>query len=249
MASERQLLEEVSPWWGEHVHRYEVALKYLNTTDNILDIACGTGFGSDILARNTSGNVIGGDIAEDAVVECRKNWQRKNLSFEVLDGTALKYGDGYFDAVVSFETIEHTTQYKEMLQEFKRVITPKGVAVISTPNFLINSPGGVLINEFHTQEFVYEELKEILEEVFPFVEIFGQHYARYDNPTFKMKLIYWLETFLLQRGIRKIPMSIQDSIMQALIGKTLYPKSDDYEMITDVKVMKKCMTFFAICRK
>jgi 2-polyprenyl-3-methyl-5-hydroxy-6-metoxy-1,4-benzoquinol methylase len=249
MASERQLLEEVSPWWGEHIHRYDVALKYLNETDNILDIACGTGFGSDILARCSSGFVVGGDISVDAVQECRKNWNRKNLSFEVLDGTALKYADGHFDAVVSFETIEHTTQYKAMLQEFKRVIKPGGVAVISTPNFLINSPGGVLINEFHTQEFVYEELKTILEEIFPSVEIFGQHYSRYDKPSVKMQIGYCAETLLLQRGVRKLPIPIQDSIMQSLIGKPVYPEQDDYKMVTDIALIKKCKTFFAICRK
>ena len=69
MSSERQLLETNNPWWGEHVHRYNVVIPYLEPSDTILDIACGTGFGSDILAKYVKGQVVGGDIAKDAVDE------------------------------------------------------------------------------------------------------------------------------------------------------------------------------------
>lgn len=162
MASERQLLEKKSPWWGEHVHRYDVAVKQLKGNEKILDIACGTGFGSDILAQYTNNTVIGGDIVPEVVAECRETWHRPNLKFAVLDGTQLPYEDDYFDVIVSYETIEHTTQYMAMLQEFNRVLKPDGTAFISTPNFPINSPSGKVTNSYHKQEFTLDELDKIL---------------------------------------------------------------------------------------
>jgi ubiquinone/menaquinone biosynthesis C-methylase UbiE len=249
MSSERQLLEKKSPWWGEHVHRYDVAVKRLKGNEKILDIACGTGFGSDILAQYTKNTVIGGDIVPEVVAECRETWHRPNLKFEVLDGTKLPYEDGYFDVIVSYETIEHTTQYVEMLNEFNRVLKPNGTAFISTPNFPINSPSGKVTNPYHTQEFTYDELDKILRGAFKNVDITGQEYSRYRNASFGKNMASVIETVLLQRGIRKIPMSWQDGLMKGLIGKQLYPDVEDYTMVSDKNALMHCKTFFAICKK
>jgi ubiquinone/menaquinone biosynthesis C-methylase UbiE len=249
MASERQLLEEVSPWWGEHVHRYNVVINQLKGDEVILDIACGTGFGSDILASHTKNQVIGGDIAPDAIEECKAHWQRPNLSFQVLDGTQLAFPDNHFDVVVSFETIEHTTQYEAMLREFNRVLKPNGTAFISTPNFPINSPSGRVTNPYHTQEFTLDELDKILRGVFKNIQIQGQQYSRYNDASFGKNIGYAVETVLLQRGIRKIPMPLQDTLMKALIGKQLYPDVEDYDMVSERNALLACKTFFAICKK
>lgn len=249
MSSERQAINKQSPWWGEHVHRYDEVIKELNNHDKILDIACGTGFGSDLLAAKTKGEVIGGDIDKEAILECQGRWDKYNLQFKVLDGTNLDFDDQYFDKVVSFETIEHTTKYKEMLAEFARVLKPNGIAFISTPNFPINSPTGVVTNPYHTQEFVYNELKQILEEAFSSVVIYGQKYIRYDtggNGTNAGKIV---ESILYQRGVRKLPISFQDTIMNAISGNPMYPKRDDYEMVTELPSINKCKTFFAVCKK
>src|SRR5689334_13394584 len=122
MSSERQPVETTGRWWGEHIHRYNEALLLINSNDTVLDIACGTGFGTDIIAAKTSGLVVGGDIAQEAIDECRKRWNKPNLQFKVLDGTKLDYPDNFFDKVVSFETLEHTGQYRLMAAEFARVI-------------------------------------------------------------------------------------------------------------------------------
>jgi ubiquinone/menaquinone biosynthesis C-methylase UbiE len=248
MSSERQLLEPNDPWWGEHLHRYNEVLPHLSASDAILDIACGTGFGSDILARHTKGTVIGGDIAADAISECTKNWQRPNLQFAVLDGTKLSYPDGYFDKIVSFETIEHTTEYRKMLKEFYRVLKPGGIAFISTPNFPINSPSGKVTNPYHTQEFTYPELDTILKEVFPQVEITGQKYSRYDNGKTNSfgKFIEWGFNII---GVRKLPYAIKNGVAKFFIKKTFYPGADDFTMVKDMPAIVKCKTFFCICRK
>jgi len=248
MSSERQAVNKKNPWWGEHVHRYDEVIKEMTQNDILLDIACGTGFGSDLLAQHTTNVVIGGDIAQEAIEECQQRWNRKNLEFALLDGTKLPYTDNYFDKIVSFETIEHTTEYLKMLSEFSRVLKPNGTAYISTPNFPINSPTGVVTNPFHTQEFTYEELSGILNEVFVNVIIYGQKYARYDRKDSSPHFGKTVETVLLQRGIRKIPMSIQDGIMQTISGNPLYPEAKDYDMVIDHNELMKCKTFFAVCK-
>jgi len=249
MSSERQLDDTNNPWWGEHIHRYEEAAKIITRRNsNVLDIACGTGFGSNFLAE-LGHNVIGADISEGAVNECNNKYKANNLSYEVIDGLKTPFQDEYFEAIVSFETIEHTTEYIKMLNEFKRVLKKDGVAIISTPNFLINSPDGYIVNPYHTQEWRYNELKEILESVFKNVEIFGQKYARYDTGKFNYKIGNVFEQIMYLRGVRKLPISFQDRIMKMVIKKPMYPTKDDYLLVSDVEAIKKCKTFFAICRK
>jgi ubiquinone/menaquinone biosynthesis C-methylase UbiE len=57
-----------SPWWGEHENRYDEALKYIGNGITILDIACGTGFGTYKLYKDGLNHVTGGDISEEALV-------------------------------------------------------------------------------------------------------------------------------------------------------------------------------------
>lgn len=248
MSSERQLLNTEDPWWGEHVHRYNEVLPFLGSNDTILDIACGTGFGSDILAQHTNGVVTGGDIATDAIEKCAAEWKRENLKFAVVDGTNLPYPDAFFDKIVSFETIEHTTKYRAMLKEFNRVLKPDGIAFISTPNFPINSPSGKVTNPYHTQEFTYDELEKILNEAFVSVDIKGQRYSRYDHGKTN-RIGIAVEWFFNIIGIRKLPYSIKTGVLNFFTGKPFYPQDTDWTMISDKAAILKCKTFYCLCRK
>jgi len=247
MAEERLLHEEDNPWRGEHYYRYKELSKYISSQDRVLDIACGTGYGTNKLATYTSGEVTGGDISAEAVELCNKTWKKENLQFRVLDGTKLDFPDGYFNKVVSFETIEHTTSYMAMLKEFNRVLHDDGTAIISTPNFLINSPRGFIENPYHTQEFVYDELTDILSKVFAEVTIYGQHYSRYDKPM--PVLAKFAEQVLKIKGIRKLPVSVKNKVARIFIGKGFHPDENDYVLVSDRDSIVKCQTFFCICKK
>ncbi|MDF2450172.1 MAG: class SAM-dependent methyltransferase [Bacteroidota bacterium] len=249
MSSERQLDNTNTPWWGEHLHRYEEAVRLFSGKKlKVLDIACGSGFGSNFLVQ--AGNtVFGGDLSEETISDCKNKFKHSQLSFEQMDGTALPYPDIFFDAVISFETIEHTTDYQKMLNEFKRVVKKEGLVILSTPNFLVNSPHGVIINPYHTQEWKYEEVLAILNNTFSDVKLLGQKYSRYSNkPQVKYKIGRIIERLLYTKGIRKLPIVFQDRIMKMIIGEPMYPLSCDYSFTEDINEIKACKTFFAICK-
>ena len=236
-----------SPWRGEHFFRYQYVEQFIEPGDRVLDLACGEGYGTYRLSKRTSREVVGCDIAEEAVTYCQGAWQNDNLSYRKADGTALEFPDNYFDKVVSFETIEHTTEYEAMIREFYRVLKPDGTAFISTPNFPISSPKGYVENPYHTQEWHLEELREILSAVFDRVTIFGQRYSRHDGagPT-AGKLTDW---FFNQRVVRRLPISLKDRVSQVTNGKPFYPQEDEFTLVSDEQGAKSCLTFFCICKK
>lgn len=250
MSSERQPVETTGRWWGEHIHRYNEALALISTNDIVLDIACGTGFGTDMIAAKTSEKVIGGDIASEAIEECRGRWSKPNLEFRVLDGTRLAFPDNYFDKIVSFETIEHTGQYREMAAEFARVLKPGGLLILSTPNREVSSPDGVIVNPYHIQEFTCDELKQILEAVFPHVQLSGQRYTRYDKKSFGRKMGKLFEKLFLSFGIRKLPYSWRSGFMKFFFGYPLYPRETDFVLEKNIdRIKKECPVQFAVCQK
>lgn len=250
MSSERQPVESAGRWWGEHIHRYHEALLHIHPDDIVLDIACGTGFGTDIIAGKTRGKVIGGDIAAEAIDECRKHWKKSNLEFRVLDGTRLDFPDQYFNKIVSFETIEHTGQYREMVAEFARVLKPGGQLILSTPNREVSSPDGIIVNPFHIQEFTFEELQQILEASFSHVQLSGQRYLRYDKKSLRRRTGKLFEKLFLGLGIRKLPYSWRSGFMKTFFGYPLYPRETDFILEKDIKrIKKKCPVQFAICQK
>ena len=250
MTSERQALEAKSPWWGEHLHRYLRVRQDLGRHDRVLDLACGTGFGTGILASRTERAVVGGDVSFQAVRQCHQSRDRENASFLTADGGMLPFPDRCFDMVVSFETIEHTTRYREMLSEFGRILAKGGRAFISTPNFVVNSPSGVIMNPYHTQEFTYEELSGNLGEVFSNVTIFGQRYSRYDGAAgLTTAIARVVERLLYARGVRKLPLSVQDGIMKALTGTPMYPTAEDFSLVSNKPEVLSCKTFVAICER
>lgn len=249
MSSERQEDSENNPWWGEHIHRYQEAVKRIPKDSKILDIACGTGFGSNYLCDKNN-IVVGGDLSFEAINYCKKKYNKNNLSFEIIDATSIPFQSNTFDAIVSFETIEHTVHFKKMLEEFKRIVKPTGVIIISTPNFEINSPNGLITNPYHTQEWNYEELVSLLDDADFKTEIYGQAYIRYKNlKLIEFRIAKLTENFFYLRGIRKFPIKLKDRFIKLLINKPMYPQANDYSMVANIDEIKKCKTFYAICTR
>ncbi|HCT64580.1 MAG TPA: glycosyl transferase family 2 [Lachnospiraceae bacterium] len=158
----------------EHINRYIFA-KNILSDKNILDSACGSGYGTAILSSNNN-NVVGLDISEEAIEYAKENYLNKDINFVVGSIAELPFADNSFDGVVSFETIEHVhgEVQNKFLQEVKRVLKNNGILVISTPNHDVYKIKGE--NHFHVKEFTFQEFKTFLESNFKQVKLYSQHF-------------------------------------------------------------------------
>ncbi|HEY7903358.1 MAG TPA: class I SAM-dependent methyltransferase [Casimicrobiaceae bacterium] len=147
----------------EHVHRYAFAAREV-AGRRVLDAACGEGYGSALLAR-TAVTVAAVDIDAATLGHAATRYRAiGNLAFHRASVAALPFGDGSFDVVVSFETIEHleAADQPRMLAEFARVLAPGGLLILSAPNRPEYSDKRGHTNPFHRHEHDRGELDALL---------------------------------------------------------------------------------------
>jgi 2-polyprenyl-3-methyl-5-hydroxy-6-metoxy-1,4-benzoquinol methylase len=147
----------------EHWLRYRYVAEYI-TTGKILDVACGTGYGSYFLAMDSGLDITAVDVSEEMIAKAKEKYNKANLKYQAADALSLPFADNSFDQVVSFETIEHFSadNQKLFLKELKRVLKPEGRLWISTPN----SKATKHKNPWHLKELNYHEFTDIMSKNF-----------------------------------------------------------------------------------
>ncbi|MBC2607229.1 class I SAM-dependent methyltransferase [Pelagicoccus albus] len=161
---ERFLTESKSEFpqlYYEHVHRYLLAKEHIEG-GNVLDLACGSGYGSRILAEKAEA-VTGIDISEEAIKSASATYKKSNLKYKIANCYDTKLPAESFDYIISFETIEHLDSPELLLDEVKRILKPDGLLIISSPDKLEYTDKSPVKNEFHKKELYHEELKKELE--------------------------------------------------------------------------------------
>ena len=159
--------------WYEHVHRYAFAAQFCHQA-RVLDAACGEGYGSAMLAA-VAARVTGVDISADTIAHASARYgAQENLDFECADCTALPFGPESFDVVVSFETLEHLAGQQALLVEFRRVLKPDGLLILSSPDKAEYADKRGFDNPFHVRELYRAELEALIEPLFPAFRILGQ---------------------------------------------------------------------------
>ncbi len=154
---------------AEHLARYAWAAQFA-TGRRILDAACGTAYGTAMLAAAGASEVVGVDI-DERIIETARSTAAPSTSFEVTDLRKLPYGDAEFDLVVCFEAIEHVADPGLVLDQLARVLRSDGLLLVSTPNRNVYTPG----NPFHLRELTPNELEEELSKRFRSVALRRQH--------------------------------------------------------------------------
>jgi SAM-dependent methyltransferase len=177
LTGERTLpdVPEENYWFRRHLVVYEWIAERVRG-QRVLDMACGEGYGSDALARTAAG-VVGVDANPEAHEHARLRYRRQNVRFErdLVDSFAEPC-----DAVVFLQTIEHVEDPGAILDHFKAMLEPGGVAYVSTPNLLTLAPAGAekSANPWHVKEYRADEFRALCEEHFGRVELLGLFHAR-----------------------------------------------------------------------
>jgi ubiquinone/menaquinone biosynthesis C-methylase UbiE len=163
--------------WVEHWHRYHFAARW-TAGKRVLDVACGEGYGSALLARGAA-SVTGIDVSEAAIAHARRTYaEAGNLDFVRASCDRLPLAAGSVDVAVSFETLEHIAEQEAFLDELARVLSPGGVLILSCPNKREYSDERAHVNEFHVKELYRDELAALMTARFPESDWYGQ------RPTF-----------------------------------------------------------------
>ncbi|MFZ2126035.1 MAG: class I SAM-dependent methyltransferase [Candidatus Microsaccharimonas sp.] len=152
-------------------HRY-LTIKRLCKGKVVVDMACGTGYGVDIIS-DVAKKVIGLDVDEESIRQCQKKYSKPNLSFAVGDATSMDLPDKSVDVFVSCETIEHlsATDQKKFVAEIRRVLRDDGVVVMTTPN-KTRTDNFETKNPFHIKELYPKELLRLMKDKFKFQKLF-----------------------------------------------------------------------------
>ncbi len=174
LTGERTLpdVPEENYWYRRHVAVYEWIAEHCGGL-RVVDLACGEGYGSDLLARNAA-EAIGVDANPEAFEHARARYRRSNLSFQ--RGLVEDF-DREVDAVVFLQTIEHIHEPEKLLAGIARIAP---IAYISTPNRLTLAPEGAekSDNPWHLREYDAGQYRELLEPHFGSVELLGLFHAR-----------------------------------------------------------------------
>ena len=153
---------------------YQLALDHLPNSGKALDIACGDGYGTRLLAAHGL-EMIGGDIDVDVLVTARERASNiAKICFKELNVMDLDIESESLEAVVSMETIEHVDD-GPYLSEIHRVLKPGGLFILSTPQ---NSHGHIPVNAEHLREYSLQEIVGLCEAKFRVTEKIGLKQGR-----------------------------------------------------------------------
>ena len=162
-------------WYQRHLVVYEWIAERCRGLD-VVDMACGEGYGTDVLARRAA-RVTGVDANPEAHEHARLRYTRPGVSFacDLIDTF-----EGPCDAVVFLQTIEHVQDPRAVLRHLKGMLRPGGTAYVSTPNVLTLAPKGAdrSGNPWHVYEYRAREFRELCEACFDDVEVSGLFHAR-----------------------------------------------------------------------
>jgi 2-polyprenyl-3-methyl-5-hydroxy-6-metoxy-1,4-benzoquinol methylase len=152
---------------GERLHPFFVTNNYVNhirvyqylkqfaAGKRVLDVGCGVGYGTALLAR-ASESVAGIDISLVAIREAIRLYPYEQ--FFQMDAENMTFPDESFDVIISTENFEHLPNQARHVDELARVVRKDGFCFIATPNPELFEG---LDNPYHTKENTYSELRDL----------------------------------------------------------------------------------------
>jgi SAM-dependent methyltransferase len=142
----------------------------------VLDAACGVGYGSAMLAKAGAQSAVGADISKEAIDYARRHFAQPNLRFVHCDVEKLALPAHSFDAVISFETIEHLKHPRVFMEQVWSVLRPNGLFICSTPNRDFFDRGAAQ-NPHHLNEMSFDQFAAVFGERFDIEEQYYQSHS------------------------------------------------------------------------
>lgn len=177
LTGERTLpdVPEENYWFRRHLVVYEWIASQVGGR-RVIDMACGEGYGSNVLAEVAS-SVVGVDANPEAHEHAKLRYRRQNLSFE---RDLIETFSAPAEAVVFLQTIEHLQDPGAALTHFKALAGEGGIVFLSTPNVRTLAPKGAerSDNPWHVHEYTAQEFDSLCREHFTSVEMHGLFHAR-----------------------------------------------------------------------
>ncbi len=189
-----------STFW-EHVARYEFAAARSNGKD-VLDIACGEGYGAAAMVDSGARSVVGVDVDPAACDHARSRYGIRAI---VGSAESIPLPDSTIDLIVSYETIEHVSDPERFIRECRRVLKPDGELIISTPNMDVYDEIAEH-NPFHISCLSTSNFRKLLLDGFGTVTMYSQRPLR--APWWSVRAFAADQSLWTRRGFRKIKRMI-----------------------------------------
>jgi SAM-dependent methyltransferase len=142
----------------------------------VVEAGSGEGYGVRLLRQAGAERVIALDYDAASLAHARSAYPEDVAGRAVRTNlAALPLADAGAAVITCMQVIEHLWTPGQFLAEAARVLRPGGLLVVSTPNRLTFSPGlgrrQKPPNPFHCREFDADELRELIAEQFPVVDL------------------------------------------------------------------------------
>jgi SAM-dependent methyltransferase len=125
--------------WMQAAEAHEFASWLGSGVTSVLDVACGSGGISALLAQDLGAKVTGIDVDPHAVAAANERGADR-CSFRVLDANErLPFADRSFDVVFSNDSVHHLQDRFAVLRDWARVLRPEG-QVLFTEGLVLTGP-------------------------------------------------------------------------------------------------------------
>ena len=192
-------------------NRYRWATELCNER-RVLDAACGTGQGLNLLAT-TAAFLIGADRSGANLSVAKSTYDRR-IPLAAFDTQALPIVDEALDAVVLLETLYFLPSPERCLSEIHRVLRPQGKVLISVIN---RDTSGYDPNPLYSQHFGVIELCDVLVRCGFTVSCFGA--IPLNHPSMRHRLFRPLKRLATRFALIPKTMRGRQWIKRVVFGK------------------------------